>query len=84
LTTICFLGISLDIICMEIRLPTDKLQRIIDILSNWLGKKKARKTDALSLVGLLQHTSKVVWEDICWPNVCSSRPDVVLCIYSLL
>jgi len=42
-TTICFLGIILDTIRMEIRLPTDELQRIQDTLSNWLGKKKARK-----------------------------------------
>jgi len=59
-TTICFLGIILDTIRMEIRLPTDKLQRIQDTLSNWLGKKKARKRDVLSLVGLLQHATKVV------------------------
>ena len=58
--TICFLGITLDTIRMEIRLPTDKLQRIKDTLSNWLGKKKAKKREVLSLVGLLQHASKVV------------------------
>ena len=58
--TICFLGITLDTIRMEIRLPTDKLQRIKDTLSNWLEKKKAKKRDVLYLVGLLQHASKVV------------------------
>jgi len=59
-TTICFLGIILDAICMKIRLHTDKLKRIKDTLSNWLGKKKERKREVLSLVSLLQHAIEVV------------------------
>ena len=42
-TTITFLRIILDTVQMEIRLPTDKLHRIQDTLSNWVGKKKAKK-----------------------------------------
>ena len=42
-TTISFLGILLDTVRMEIRLPEDKLAQIKDTLSTWLGKKKATK-----------------------------------------
>ena len=59
-TTISFLGILLDTARMEIRFPGDKLVRIKDTLSTWLEKKKATKREILSLVGLLQHATKVV------------------------
>ena len=60
--TICltFLGITLDTHKMEIRLPEDKLTRIREEVSSWLQKKKATKRQILSLVGLLQHATKVV------------------------
>jgi len=45
---------------MEARLPLDKLQRIRFKVSLWLEKKRARKRQILSLVGLLQHATKVV------------------------
>ena len=59
-TSLTFLGIVLDTSRMEIRLPSDKLQRIQNELSSWLRKKKATKKEILSLVGLLQHATKVV------------------------
>ena len=59
-TTISFLGIQLDMVRMEIRLPEEKLSRIKETLSAWLQKKKATKREILSLVGLLQHATKVV------------------------
>ena len=55
-----FLGIILDTKKMQARLPDDKLIRIKQQLSNWLHRKKATKREILSLVGLLQHASKVV------------------------
>jgi len=46
---------------MEIRLPQDKFtRRIQEMLVKWLHKKKATKKKILSLVGLLQHATKVV------------------------
>ena len=45
---------------MEARLPDDKLLRIRTQLAAWLEKKKATKREILSLVGLLQHATKVV------------------------
>ena len=45
---------------MEIRLPHGKLVRIQTTLEHWLKKTNATKRDILSLVGLLQHATKVV------------------------
>ena len=58
--SLTFLSIVLDTSRMEIRLPEDKLSRIRAQLTIWLGKKKATKRKILSLVGLLQHATKVV------------------------
>ena len=44
---------------METHLPADKLKRITTQVSLWFTKKKATK-QVLSLVGLLQHATKVV------------------------
>ena len=55
-----FLGITLDTANMEIRLPHDKLLRIQVALTKWSKKKNATKREILSLVGLLQHATKVV------------------------
>ena len=59
-TSLTFLGVVLDSARMEIRLPEEKLQRICQEVTNWLGKKRATKRQILSLVGLLQHATKVV------------------------
>ena len=59
-TTLTFLGIILDIQHMEIRLLQEKLTRIQVKLETWLKKRKATKREILSLVGLLQHATKVV------------------------
>ena len=59
-TSLIFLGVILDNTRMEIRLPEDKLKRILGELSSWIGKKKATRRQILSLVGLLQHATKVV------------------------
>ena len=45
---------------MEARLLADKLKRIVTLVSSWLTRKKATKREILSLVGLLQHATKVV------------------------
>ena len=59
-TSLTFLGITLDSHNMEIRLPDVKLERIRNEISAWLTKKSATKRQILSLVGLLQHATKVV------------------------
>ena len=55
-----FLGITFDTCRMEARLPEDKLTRIYHTVANWLDKRNATKREILSLVGLLQHATKVV------------------------
>jgi len=59
-TCLTFLGVVLDTAKSEIRLPEEKLLRIRQELFTWLGKKRATKRQILSLVGLLQHATKVV------------------------
>ena len=59
-TSLLFLGIVLDTDQMEIRLPSDKLTKTLALLQTWLPKKKATKREILSLVGTLQHATKVV------------------------
>ena len=59
-TILTFLGITLDTTNMEARLPKDKINRIRQLITSWLGKKKATKREILSLVGLLQHATKVI------------------------
>ena len=60
--TICltFLGIEIDTQAMELRLPAEKLARVRQTASEWLGRKAARRRELESLVGILQHASKVV------------------------
>lgn len=55
-----FLGILLDTIRMEARLPEAKLKKVRDLIQKWLSKRNATKREILSLVGLLQHAAKVV------------------------
>ena len=59
-TSITFLGIVIDTSKSEIRLPEEKLQRTRQEVASWIGKNKATKREILSLVGLLQHATKVV------------------------
>lgn len=55
-SSLAFLGILLDTLRMEARLPEEKLKKIQDKVRAWLLKKNATKR----LVGLLQHAAKVV------------------------
>jgi len=58
--SLSFLGIIIDTHRMETRLPEEKITRIQDTLEKWLAKKSATKRKILSLVGQLQHATKVV------------------------
>ena len=50
----------LDTSRTEFHLPDEKLLHIHNEILNWLPKKNTTKRELLSLVGLLQHASKVV------------------------
>ena len=59
-TILAFLGILSDTTRMETRLPKDKLTRLKNEVSQWINCTDARKREILSLVGSLQHATKVV------------------------
>lgn len=55
-----FLGIELDTNRMEIRLPKEKLQRLVDEIAKWKLRQSCTKRELQSLVGQLQHACCVV------------------------
>ena len=59
-TELVFLGMELDSINLEIRLPQDKLDRLRQTLREVRGMKACRKRQLLSLVGILSHACKAV------------------------
>ena len=59
-TVLTFLGIELDTVSCELRLPTEKLIRLKAMLGGWSNKTSCTKRELLSLIGQLQHACKVV------------------------
>lgn len=57
-TTISFLGMELDSVALEVRLPQEKLHRMRAELAKWRGRKACKKRDILSLIGVLSHACK--------------------------
>lgn len=55
-----FLGLILDSLKMEARLPEDKLEFLENLLSVWQGKKHCTLAEASELSGFLQFCSQVV------------------------
>jgi len=59
-TVLPFLGIVLDTVRMEARLPEEKFSKLKEEVSQRLYRTDAKKQEILSLVGSLQHATKVV------------------------
>ncbi|XP_056009466.1 uncharacterized protein LOC130051521 [Ostrea edulis] len=59
-TTITFLGITLDSVKMEARLPPEKISRIISFLDEFLQKKSCTKRELLQILGHLSFASRVI------------------------
>lgn len=59
-TTITFLGIELDTVKLEVRLPREKLLKLKALLKKWRQKKHCQLRDLQSLVGVLAYASKAV------------------------
>ena len=59
-TCFTFLGIEVDTTHLQLRLPREKLEKLEVLLETVLGKRAITKKDLQSLVGLLQHATKVV------------------------
>ena len=55
-----FLGITIDTLSGELRLPPEKLQRLLDMLPSWLSRHKCTRRELESLIGTLQHACKVI------------------------
>ena len=59
-TCLTILGIEIDTMAMELRLPQAKLARLAESVRSWRGKRSGKRREFESLVGLLQHASQVV------------------------
>lgn len=59
-TCLTFLGIEVDTVALQLRLPEKKLERLTTLLQDVVGRKSIFKKDLESLTGLLQHAVKVV------------------------
>lgn len=55
-----FLGIELDTIQQELRLPQAKVNRLRETLKEWYGRKYPSKRQLQSLIGQLNHAAMVV------------------------
>ena len=60
IAVISFLGILLDTLKMEIRLPPEKLAHLQGLLAEWRNRKRCKKRALLSLIGKLSHACKVI------------------------
>ena len=59
-TTLTVLNIEIDSELMQLRLPADKLSRLVSSLLEWRDRKFCSKRELLSLLGSLQHAAKVI------------------------
>ena len=55
-----YLGIEIDTMTMCMRLPTDKLDRLVSEIARWSCKKSCTRSELQSLTGQLQHAATVV------------------------
>ena len=55
-----FAGIELDFCLMEARLPVDKVQKCIEIITDFLKRKKVTLREVQSLTGLLNFACSVI------------------------
>ena len=60
LTAMSFLGLILDSVKQEIRLPPDKLAELMHELDRWSTRRKATKHELLSLIGKLSFAVRAV------------------------
>ena len=59
-TVVTVLGIEIDTVAQEIRLPAPKLHALLSALSVWQTRKCCTKRELLSLIGSLSFAAKVV------------------------
>ena len=59
-TPIVLLGIVIDIVEQELRLPTEKLVCLQAILREWEKQKSCTRKELESFIGVLQHVCRVI------------------------
>ena len=59
-TCLIILGIEIDSLSGELRLPADKLECLRSLLHQWGNKSACSRQELESLIGLLNHAAKVV------------------------
>ena len=59
-TCLVFMGILVDTLKGELRLPAEKLQRLEALLRDWGDRKSSSRKELESLIGHLNHACKVV------------------------
>ena len=59
-TCLDFLGITLDTLLMEARLPPDKVDKLVALISTFSSRRKCTKRELLSLIGSFSFASKVI------------------------
>ncbi len=59
-TSLTFLGIEIDTVAGQLRLPSEKLGRLTSTVAQWDTRKACPKQHFQSLIGLLNHACKVV------------------------
>ena len=59
-TCLSFLGIEVDTVAGELRLPAEKLRRLKATLREWYDRKACTRRELESLIGSLNHACKVI------------------------
>ena len=57
---IVYLGIIIDTVKQELRLPEVKLQRLIETVTQWGQRKSCTRRELESFIGVLHHATKVI------------------------
>ena len=52
-----FLGIIINTLQGQLKVPADKLQRLLDDVSSWLSKRACTRRELESLISTMQHAS---------------------------
>ena len=63
-TCLPVLGIVIDMVAGELRLPANKLVRLQALLQQWGDKSACTRKELESLIGLLNHACKVVLKSV--------------------
>ena len=59
-TCLTYLGIEVDTVAGQLRLPAEKLERLRTLLQEWGDRKVCQRRELESLIGVLSHAAKVV------------------------